>query len=96
MEVLANFLETLMIVSFGISWPINVMKSYRGRTAKGKSVLFNYLILFGYISGVAAKIIANNYNLSFYFYFPNILMVIVDIALYYRNKKLDSVRSEII
>ena len=28
--------EILMIISFGISWPINVYKSYKARTTKGK------------------------------------------------------------
>ena len=90
MELLANILETLMIVGFGISWPLNVARSLRSRTAKGKSILFNYFVLFGYFCGVAAKIIAQNYNLAFYFYFPNIIMVITDIVIYYRNRKLDA------
>lgn len=35
---MAEMLEIIMIVSFGVSWPINVVKSYRARTAKGKSL----------------------------------------------------------
>ena len=81
-----------MIISFGISWPINVIKGYRSRTAKGKSIMFDYLVLFGYFCGVAAKILSHNFNLAFYFYFPNITMVITDIIIYYRNTKLDSAR----
>ncbi|MBE7002006.1 MAG: hypothetical protein E7421_04840 [Ruminococcaceae bacterium] len=92
MDLLADIFETLMILSFGISWPINVLKGYRSRTAKGKSVLFDYFILFGYFCGVASKIISHNYNLAFYFYFPNIIMVITDIIIYYRNRRLDAVR----
>ncbi len=94
MELLADIFEMLMILSFGISWPINVLKGYRSRTAKGKSVLFDYLILFGYFCGVASKIISHNFNLAFYFYFPNIIMVVTDIIIYYRNKKLDALRLE--
>ena len=42
---MAEFLETLMIVSFGASWPMNVIRSYKARTAKGKSLSFLLLIL---------------------------------------------------
>ena len=91
---IADIFETIMILSFGVSWPINVTKSIRSRTAKGKSVMFNYLILFGYFCGVIAKTIAHNYNLAFYFYFPNIIMVMIDIAIYYRNRRLDAACAE--
>lgn len=87
--VFANVLETLMIVSFGISWPMNVIRTYRSRSTKGKSILFNYFILFGYICGIFAKILSNTYNLAFYFYFPNIILVTCDIILYYRNRRLE-------
>lgn len=87
--IFANILETIMIISFGISWPMNLIRSYRSRSAKGKSILFNYFILFGYICGVISKILSHTFNLAFYFYFPNIIMVTSDIILYYRNKKLE-------
>ena len=73
--IFANILETIMIVSFGISWPMNLIRSYRSRSTKGKSILFNYFILFGYICGVISKILSHTFNLAFYFYFPNIIMV---------------------
>ena len=87
MEALASVLETLMIVSFGISWPINLAKAYRSRSTKGKSIMFDYFILFGYICGIASKIITHTFNLAFYFYFPNLIMVTADIILYYINRK---------
>ena len=87
--IFANILETIMIVSFGISWPMNLIRSYRSRSTKGKSILFNYFIVFGYICGVISKILSHTFNLAFYFYFPNIIMVTCDIILYYRNKKLE-------
>ena len=87
--IFANILETIMIISFGISWPMNLIRSYRRRSTKGKSILFNYFILFGYICGVISKILSHTFNLAFYFYFPNIIMVTCDIILYYRNKKLE-------
>ncbi len=88
--MLPEILETLMIVSFGISWPMNIIRSYRSRSTKGKSILFNFFILFGYICGVISKGMTHTYNLAFYFYFPNIIMVFTDILLYYRNKRLEA------
>ena len=32
--------EIGMLVAFGFSWPFNIIKSWRSRTAKGKSVIF--------------------------------------------------------
>ena len=87
---MAQFLEALMIFSFGISWPTNIIKSYKSRTARGKSLLFLIFILFGYCCGIAGKIIGNAINYAFAFYILNAVMVIIDIILYFRNCALDS------
>ena len=79
-----------MIVSFGISWPVNVSKAIRSRSTKGKSIMFDYFILAGYICGLISKFMTHTFNLAFYFYFPNIIMVITDIVVYYRNRKLEA------
>lgn len=84
-----EILETLMIVSFGISWPLNILKSYRSRTTKGKSLPFTLFILFGYVCGIISKAMTQNFNLAFWFYIPNIIMVSIDVCLYFRNLKLD-------
>ena len=52
---MSELLEIIMIVSFGASWPLNVIKSYKARTTKGKSLAFLCLIFFGYIAGIASK-----------------------------------------
>ena len=80
---LAELLEAMMIVSFGISWPLSIIRSYRSRSTKGKSVLF------GYICGIVAKLMLHKYNLAFYFYILNITMVSIDICLYFRNLRLE-------
>lgn len=87
---LASILETLMIVSFGLSWPLSIMRSYRSCSTKGKSLFFMCFILFGYICGIASKTISGTYNLAYWFYFPNVIMVFTDICLYFRNKKLEA------
>ena len=88
--MLASVFETLMIISFGISWPVNVSKAIRSRSTKGKSIMFDYFILAGYICGLISKFMTHTFNLAFWFYFPNIIMVITDIVVYYRNKKLEA------
>lgn len=94
---MAEILEILMIVSFGASWPFNVIKSYKVRTAKGKSPLFLCLILFGYIAGIASKFANAAYMANFaqkwyvlFFYILNFIMVFADFCLYLRNKRLDT------
>lgn len=86
----ASILETIMIISFGVSWPLSIFRSYRSRSTKGKSLLFMCFILFGYFCGIASKYFSGTYNLAFFFYFPNVIMVSADIFLYFRNKKIEA------
>ena len=93
---MAEILEIVMIVSFGASWPMNVMKSYKARTTKGKSLAFLLLILFGYVAGITSKLVNENYMANFaekwyvlFFYVLNFIMVFVDLCLYFRNLRLD-------
>ena len=89
MEGLANILETVMIICFGISWPLSIIRSYRSRSTKGKSLMFSCFIGFGYICGIISKCLTYTYNLAFWFYFPNVIMVCTDIALYFRNRAIE-------
>jgi len=93
---MAELFEIIMIVSFGASWPLNVIKSYKARTTKGKSLPFLCLILFGYIAGIASKFTNTTYMEQFsskwyvlVFYFINLIMVGTDLCIYYRNYLLD-------
>ena len=93
---MAEIFEIIMILSFGASWPMNVIKSYIARSTKGKSISFLCLIFFGYVAGIISKFTNEAYMASFsskwyvlVFYFINLLMVSADICLYVRNKKLD-------
>ena len=98
---MAEIFEVIMIVSFGASWPLNVMKSYRARTTKGKSLAFLLLIFFGYIAGIISKLINDAYMASIaqkwyvlFFYVLNLIMVGTDLVLYARNKRLDAARAK--
>ena len=97
---MAEILEIIMIVSFGASWPLNVMKSWRARTTKGKSLAFLLLIFFGYIAGIASKLVNDVYMAAFaekwyvlFFYCLNLVMVGADLILYVRNSRLDKART---
>lgn len=81
--------ESLMMIAFGFSWPANIIKSWKSRTAKGKSIIFLFLVFIGYIFGIMAKIITGNINIPLIFYIVNLLMVGCDIILYFRNLKID-------
>ena len=99
MPTLAEILEIVMIVSFGASWPLNLMKSYKARTTKGKSLPFLLLIFFGYVAGIASKLVSESYMANIgqkwyvlFFYVLNFIMVGADIVMYARNAKLDKMR----
>ncbi|HPJ75889.1 MAG: hypothetical protein PHY13_04905 [Clostridia bacterium] len=86
---MSQILEACMVICFGISWPMNIIKSLRSRTAKGKSLLFLILVLLGYCCAITGKIISDSVNWVFWFYVVNLVMVITDIVLYYINRKAD-------
>ena len=95
--IVAEVLEVLMIILFGASWPFNVIKSYKARTTKGKSLLFLILIFTGYVAGVISKILTFDPTiwikwLSLCVYILNLIMVGSDLVLYVRNYKLDKER----
>lgn len=97
---MTEILEVVMIVSFGASWPLNVIKSYKARSTKGKSLAFLCLIVFGYIAGILSKLLNEAYMAAFaqkwyvlFFYVLNLIMVGADLCLYARNYKLDKMKS---
>lgn len=101
---MTDLLEALMILCFGLSWPISIRKSWTSRTAKGKSLFFEIFLLVGYIFGIVRKVIlfANAvsvsqsegflFYLSWFFYVLNFIEISIDVALYFRNVKLDKER----
>ena len=82
-------LETVMLVCFGCSWPLNVMKAYRAGTAKGTSLPFILLIIIGYLAGIFAKIVNGQMNYVLIAYVVNLVIVLVNVVVYFRNVALD-------
>ncbi len=104
--LITDLLETLMIVCFGLSWPISIRKSLKSGTAKGKSLFFEFFIWLGYIFGIIRKVMlfgearaAGNslewlFFLGWFFYVLNLVMISIDMGLYFRNVKLDRAREK--
>ena len=87
-----------LLVAFGCSWPLNIVKSLQSRTAKGKSVQFEIIVVLGYMVGLAGKIVSWQRTgvlaYSVWFYILNMVMVSIDIVLYFRNSALDREREQ--
>lgn len=98
---MTDLLEALMILCFGLSWPISIHKSYVSRTAKGKSLFFEVFLWVGYVFGITRKVMlwsaaaGTDLNFLFYlswiFYLINITEISIDMLLYVRNTRLDKI-----
>lgn len=88
MEI-APILETIMLVCFGFSWPMNLIKAYKARTARSTSLPFILLIIAGYIAGISAKIALGNINYVLAAYLLNLAIVSLNLVVYFRNITLD-------
>ena len=87
--MISPILETIMLVCFGFSWPMNLIKAYKARTAKSTSLPFILLIITGYIAGICAKIANGNLNYVLIAYLINLAIVSLNLVVYFRNVALD-------
>lgn len=86
--------EAIMLVCFGLSWPINVIKAYKARTAKSTSLPFIILILTGYVAGITSKIVDSKFvtvkdKAVLAVYIINFVIVFLNVIVYFRNVALD-------
>lgn len=86
---MGSIFETAMLVCFGFSWPMNVRKAVKARSAKGMSLAFILLIITGYVAGITAKILNNQINYVLIVYLLNLAIVLTNLGVYFRNKALD-------
>ena len=89
---MGSILETVMLVCFGFSWPLNVIKAYKAKTAKGTSLPFIMLIIIGYTAGISAKLISGQINYVLIAYILNLAIVSLNVIVYFRNVSLDKKR----
>ena len=91
--------EIMMLIIFGCSWPANIAKSLKSRTTLGKSLVFEVMVVIGYLFGLTAKVIifqrTGELQTSFWFYLLDIILVSTDIVLYFRNRKIDKAMGRI-
>jgi hypothetical protein len=78
-----SIFEVFMLVCFGVSWPISIAKTLRTRVVAGKSALFMGIVMLGYLSGIIHKLLFSR-DWVIALYALNLLMVAVDMALYFR------------
>ena len=76
-----QFFEAMMLVCFGASWPFAIMRTYKAKTAKGKSFIFLSLLILGYIAGMVSKLWLEELPWVFFFYLMNLIMVSTDLSL---------------
>lgn len=86
---MSEILEATMLVCFGFSWPINLIKNIRARSAKGMSLQFILLIIVGYVAGLTSKIISHRINYVLIVYFFNLAIVSCNLVVYFHNRVLD-------
>lgn len=86
---MSNLLESCMLLCFGISWPISLMKNIKAHSAKNMSLQFILLIFAGYVAGISAKLISHTINYVLAIYLLNVVVVSLNIFVYFKNKKED-------
>ncbi|HOX48177.1 MAG TPA: hypothetical protein P5165_05980 [Spirochaetia bacterium] len=80
--------EIGMLLCFGAAWPLSIAKSWKARSTKGKSLFFLIVILVGYACGILNKLLVR-YDGVLWLYVLNGLMVATDVALWFRNRRLE-------
>lgn len=87
--------EIGMLIAFGFSWPFNIVKSWKSKTAKGKSIMFECVVILGYLIGILGKYITWQRTgvlaYSTWFYILDIVMVAIDLILTIRNRAYDGI-----
>ena len=93
---ITEIMAAIMVICFGLSWPGSIVKSWRSRTSKGKSLFFLCMIVIGYTVGLWWKVLdyqrTGVFRYPAVFYALNLIMVMTDIGLYFRNRRLDLAR----
>ena len=92
----AQLFEGAMLIAFGVSWPISILKMFRTGQVAGKSPLFLTFVFCGYLCGVGAKMFRAAHGGVWpervtVLYAINAAMVLTDLLLYIRiSRRLHS------
>jgi hypothetical protein len=85
-DTFIQLLEAVMLVCFGISWPVDIVHTIRVKQASKKSLAFLALIICGYGAGIAAKCVRSTgggqpLEPVTWLYAANVALVAIDLAL---------------
>jgi hypothetical protein len=89
-----SIFEVAMLICFGLSWPVSIVKSIQTRIVLGKSPLFMAVVCFGYAFGIIHKLLYSK-DWVILLYVLNLVLVMIDMTLYYKYlpKKVHAVAS---
>jgi urea transporter len=76
-----SIFEATMLICFGLSWHVSIIKSLRTRIVVGKSPLFMAMVCVGYLSGIIHKAVHSPDWIAG-LYCLNMVLVAIDLALY--------------
>lgn len=79
---MATALEAIMLICFGLSWPVALLKNVKAQSYKNINISFILLITMGYIAGTTAKILKGDFSYVFYIYIFNLVVVSCNIFVY--------------
>jgi len=82
-------LEAIMLICWGVSWPVSVFKALRTKKVSGKSPIFMSLIAIGYVSAILHKMLYS-YDYLVLLYLFNLSMILTDLFLYTRYNLRDT------
>lgn len=91
---MTEIFESIMLICFGLSWPMSVVKNIKARTAKSMSLPFILLIITGYIAGITAKIISKNFTYVLAIYILNLIFVSANLVVYFINRRYDRLSAQ--
>ena len=89
-DALISPFEIIMLICFGVSWPVAIIKTLRSKTVKGVSPFFYWFVFTGYVAGTMHKIIFS-FDLVIILYILNCFTVGTQIILYYYYKKSEQI-----
>lgn len=72
--------EIVMLVCFGLAWPLSIVKTLRTKQSQGKSRWFLVVVLIGYMAGILHKVYFS-FNGVIWLYILNFIMVVFDLYL---------------
>lgn len=81
-----SIFEILMLVCFGVSWPISILKAVRTKKVAGKSSVFMSIVILGYASGIIHKILYSQ-DWVIVLYAVNLILVATDMFFYFYYTK---------